>query len=483
MLVRRLALGRLPAGASSQSLALRLERAFVQQRSHAVHGAGDAAAGAAAVWFGDTLEAHLALALRLVRGQAVDHWYWPLAVAGFDARQAPRAALRRVLGSLAAQPAAAVAVPAWIAALAAAGHLHSVAAAIEAADVPGLRQALGRREGPSPRPRAASAGSGFESGNPPGFRDDSPRTGRSGRTPPSRQDATAAGAPAVWRLLRELLATSAATVASPGRAAPLAPTRAPASTTASAAAAHRAPGAAGAQGAPAPVPGATVPTPVQKVPSAARPLAAARRGDPPPADAELAPRGLGSADLAASQPGNAEALPDPTAAAGPDGLPTQAGGLPLLIPLLQRLGFGAGAAQDEAADNPARLVQRLWALLLRRLDVASDDAAWRLCASLARSAGPQRPTGAEDEADRQAAVWLARCRRWLRLQAGIGPSTLVLRPALLSLGPTHIDVLYDLAHSDLRVRRAGLDIDPGWVPWLGRVVAFRYERGAGSERR
>jgi len=32
---------------------------------------------------------------------------------------------------------------------------------------------------------------------------------------------------------------------------------------------------------------------------------------------------------------------------------------------------------------------------------------------------------------------------------------------------------------ELRLRRAGLDFDAGWVPWLGRVVAYHYdlERG------
>jgi hypothetical protein len=27
------------------------------------------------------------------------------------------------------------------------------------------------------------------------------------------------------------------------------------------------------------------------------------------------------------------------------------------------------------------------------------------------------------------------------------------------------------------VRRLGLDIDPGWLPWFGRVVAFHYRQG------
>jgi hypothetical protein len=27
----------------------------------------------------------------------------------------------------------------------------------------------------------------------------------------------------------------------------------------------------------------------------------------------------------------------------------------------------------------------------------------------------------------------------------------------------------------LPVRLAGLDINPGWLPWLGRVVSFHYD--------
>jgi len=37
-----------------------------------------------------------------------------------------------------------------------------------------------------------------------------------------------------------------------------------------------------------------------------------------------------------------------------------------------------------------------------------------------------------------------------------------------------IDVNLALADVDIDVRRAGLDLDPGWVPWLGSVVRFRY---------
>ena len=47
---------------------------------------------------------------------------------------------------------------------------------------------------------------------------------------------------------------------------------------------------------------------------------------------------------------------------------------------------------------------------------------------------------------------------------------------------THVDVLFDLGHADIRVRRAGLDIDPGWVPWLGRVVRLPLCVAGGDSR-
>jgi hypothetical protein len=39
---------------------------------------------------------------------------------------------------------------------------------------------------------------------------------------------------------------------------------------------------------------------------------------------------------------------------------------------------------------------------------------------------------------------------------------------------SHIDVEFPMSAVRLPVRLAGLDINPGWVPWLGRVVTFHY---------
>jgi hypothetical protein len=71
-------------------------------------------------------------------------------------------------------------------------------------------------------------------------------------------------------------------------------------------------------------------------------------------------------------------------------------------------------------------------------------------------------------------AWEVAVRRWIRRYARIGLADLVLRPAGLAATLTHLDVWLDLDGADARVRRAGLDLDPGWLPWLGKVVGFHY---------
>lgn len=52
----------------------------------------------------------------------------------------------------------------------------------------------------------------------------------------------------------------------------------------------------------------------------------------------------------------------------------------------------------------------------------------------------------------------------------------VLRPGRAMLSATHLDVTLDLDDVRLAERRAGLDLTPGWVPWLGLVVTLHFER-------
>jgi hypothetical protein len=66
----------------------------------------------------------------------------------------------------------------------------------------------------------------------------------------------------------------------------------------------------------------------------------------------------------------------------------------------------------------------------------------------------------------------------LRLAAGDGASDIeaLLRcPGRLYIDRTHVDLVAGLDAINLRVRRAGLDRDPGWQPRYGRVVAFHFE--------
>jgi len=64
--------------------------------------------------------------------------------------------------------------------------------------------------------------------------------------------------------------------------------------------------------------------------------------------------------------------------------------------------------------------------------------------------------------------------RYLRRVARMSLHRTVARRGQLQATRTHVDITMALDELDMNVRRAGLDIDPGWVPWLGRVVCFHY---------
>ncbi len=59
------------------------------------------------------------------------------------------------------------------------------------------------------------------------------------------------------------------------------------------------------------------------------------------------------------------------------------------------------------------------------------------------------------------------------------PATLIEfvchRSAEIVADPGWIDVRFSLDEVATEIRRAGLDLDPGYVPWLGVVVRFVYE--------
>ena len=67
--------------------------------------------------------------------------------------------------------------------------------------------------------------------------------------------------------------------------------------------------------------------------------------------------------------------------------------------------------------------------------------------------------------------------RLLRRHARISLRRLARRPGLVRASATHLEVIINARFVDVNLRRAALDLDPGWVPWLGKVVRFEFDYG------
>jgi hypothetical protein len=84
--------------------------------------------------------------------------------------------------------------------------------------------------------------------------------------------------------------------------------------------------------------------------------------------------------------------------------------------------------------------------------------------------------GAQRRIDDHARAWAQAAAA--RLHRDDDPAIVVAgvteRTGRVEREPGWVDVHLALADVDVDVRRAGLDLDPGWVPWLGYVVRFRY---------
>ena len=82
--------------------------------------------------------------------------------------------------------------------------------------------------------------------------------------------------------------------------------------------------------------------------------------------------------------------------------------------------------------------------------------------------------GSDADLDIEAADWWRRARLSSLMQARLPLRRVLRRSGRLWLAPHRIDVEMPLARADVRIRRAGFDIDPGFVPWLDCVLHFHY---------
>lgn len=186
------------------------------------------------------------------------------------------------------------------------------------------------------------------------------------------------------------------------------------------------------------------------------------------------PVASGGADTALEEipPGIAEpqaSAPGTAPAQAAEGLAIRHGGLFYLINFLSRPEaralLAAHADSDDAPDG--------WALLWdlgRRLGLGPDPA---LAGFFAERLGLEPSASPWD----LPAIGIGQVLEDLGTRlfgSDLFAGPLLAVPARLHYTPSHLDLDLPLAAVSIAVRRLALDVDPGWVPWLGRVVAFRY---------
>lgn len=166
---------------------------------------------------------------------------------------------------------------------------------------------------------------------------------------------------------------------------------------------------------------------------------------------------------ASSQPGDTapQSLPLPQSTTL-SGIHTNYAGLMYVLNQLQYLQLSAYLPQY---NNPT-FPQQLLRYVAHRLGVPPEDPILRSLPSKLFFSEPLSPL---------LPAWYSAVKIWTRRHTGLTLKSLIHRPGELALTPTHLDLTFDLNQVDIRIRKAGLDLNPGWLPWFGRVVAFHYE--------
>jgi hypothetical protein len=134
---------------------------------------------------------------------------------------------------------------------------------------------------------------------------------------------------------------------------------------------------------------------------------------------------------------------------------------------------GVLAWLEEMEPMPAAARPQFLGHLADALGVAADDPVRRVFVGDYQG-GESDPRLAE-RARQLAEVW----ETWLGQAAPDLPEPRLAwvcrRPGRLHLEPGWVELTLPLDSVDTRIRRLGLDLDPGWLAWLGCVVRIRYE--------
>jgi hypothetical protein len=502
---RRLRISGLPANGDRNVWLEGFQRALDQEAEHAVHGADPRAGFAHAVFFRGEQEALEILLHRILARRAAREWFWPMVTAASGAGEpaSSAAAILRIVEKLKAQPAS------WVA----------VAAALFAApefDVVGFLQAI---------PQALAQGwiRDMEGRQTVPFRAASPIPEPA--QPAIRQALKAVGS----RDIRTIwLATLAILLDSPAElTAGTAVSRARAALSRLVSEVEVPPTKAGLPGTTETIgiagdeEMATAPAPIAKEARNAPPLTLSEAQSPADARSGIptrdttaamlseAPSNTSAAETDVSASSEQAVLESPVTAraasrepesTSPEfalqpnptpwqclGLPTAAAGLFFLLNALQRVGISEALSTDLASADPnfaARVLQRLAvqagvadedpiAIWLNSLvpDLPDDESlpcepsCWPANLQVVRDAAPMAY---------MLRIWCVAVRLWCWRAGRLSVREIVSRAGVFSVNRTDLDISLPIEDADVRLRRVGLDLDSGWLPWFGRVVRFHY---------
>jgi hypothetical protein len=141
--------------------------------------------------------------------------------------------------------------------------------------------------------------------------------------------------------------------------------------------------------------------------------------------------------------------------------PSEAAGLFLLVRPLILLGLPQWL-DAHPREALGAFAWALFAAVMGRVPVPATDPVWRVL--------PEADASAE-----ALTAWRVGLDRWLWRRTRVRLADVVRRPGWITFAEGTTLVRFRLAGADIRLRRHALDVDPGWVPWLGHAIRFAYD--------